>query len=141
MRTVVRALIGALLLATVPATPVRASGAVVLRCEIRYLIGFGSVSGQGDCQVNGVVNNSPVADGRTHATFTAYSPPDNLCALDTATGTMTGALDVDFNWSRFGSIVLVTTTGDINGFGVGELVPGGVCGSFEHLAEITLVGL
>lgn len=122
MRTLIRAgLAGAALLAST-ATPATALGVIVATCDVTYRLGA-YTTGTGTCQITGTTTN-----GQVHVLAPAGMAfsvmPGSLprCAQDTATGTMAGALNVAFTWTRFGEAGVVTTTGDLNGAGAGAFV-------------------
>ncbi|HVF04223.1 MAG TPA: hypothetical protein VNA20_05230 [Frankiaceae bacterium] len=114
MRTVLAAVTAALL--SVPlAGPATAAGEVVVTCTVRYRYPTGYTSGTGSCSVTGVVNGTLYSAGAASMSFAVQ----NACPQQTATGTISGALDVNFNWSRTGASVVITTTGDVNGVAFG----------------------
>ncbi|HWL35974.1 MAG TPA: hypothetical protein VNQ77_07250 [Frankiaceae bacterium] len=69
------------------------------------------------------VTSGVVINGSAHADYTAVLPADTTCIISgTATGNVTGAVNVNFNWVRLGAVAVITTTGDINGAGVATFV-------------------
>ena len=57
------------------------------------------------------------------ATYTVNEPVGATCVITgSASGTVTGAVNVSFNWTRVGATAVITTTGDVNGAGVAGFV-------------------
>jgi hypothetical protein len=64
-----------------------------------------------------------VSSGSASAYYTVNEPPGNACLLTgSATGTVSGFVNVSFAWNRVGALAVVTTTGDFDGSGVAEFV-------------------
>jgi hypothetical protein len=54
------------------------------------------------------------------SSFTANEPADATCLLSgSASGHISGAIEVDFNWTRLGPFAVISMTGHVNGIGTG----------------------
>jgi hypothetical protein len=88
--------------------------------------GCGVSTGTAELSVTGEVNGSVVVGGITanaHASFTVNEPTGPTCVVSgSASGTVTGAVSVDFNWTRVGAVAVITTSGQISGAGVAAFV-------------------
>ncbi|HWL35973.1 MAG TPA: hypothetical protein VNQ77_07245 [Frankiaceae bacterium] len=63
------------------------------------------------------------AFGSASASYTVVDPADATCVISgSATGSVTGAIDVNFTWLRVGATAVITTTGDIDGAGAAVFV-------------------
>lgn len=78
----------------------------------------GTSSGTASLSALGVWLNGQPISGPVDATFTAFGSPGTCPVTGTASGSTTGAVNVNFNWTRLGAVAVITTSGDINGFGV-----------------------
>lgn len=56
------------------------------------------------------------------ATFTVNEPPSTCPATGSAAGTVTGAINVNFTLTRLGSLAVISTTGEITGAGIANIV-------------------
>ena len=65
--------------------------------------------------------------GAAHAEFDAYSSAVPPCTIyGTASGSISGPLDLQFNWVRsYGSLAVFTVSGDASGAGTAVWVPSG----------------
>lgn len=67
--------------------------------------------------------------GHVHASYTVNEPPATCPVQGSATGSTTGAVTVNFVWTRLGATAVITTTGSVNGAGVAAfVVVGNPCG-------------
>ena len=103
------------------ATP-PATGGVVVFSGTAAIDCFGCGVSQGTAELtgSGVVGTNVVTNGSAHADYSVselnVSP---ACVITgSASGTVTGAINVAFNWTRVGATAVITTTGDITGAGV-----------------------
>jgi hypothetical protein len=85
--------------------------------------GCGTSNGKAHLDVTGTVS------GGVDATFTVNEPAATCPVQGSATGSTTGAVTVNFVWTRLGATAVITTTGQINGAGVAAFVVVGLpCG-------------
>ena len=88
--------------------------------------GCGVSSGTADLCVTGYVLGQPVVGvcitgGRNAtATYTVTEIPSQCPVTGSATGVVTGAVNVSFSWTRIGETAVITTTGDIDGGGTAK---------------------
>lgn len=83
----------------------------------------GTPSGTASLTGVGVTLDAQVVNGSATANYTVTEPTDETCVVTgTANGSVTGAIDVSFNWIRVGATAVITTTGDVNGAGVAVFV-------------------
>jgi hypothetical protein len=108
MRSLVAAAALASLACPLTASPASASGALVLTCTLAYNGGTGT----GECTATGA-NNGAIVLGAVHMDFRPHAG----CPGAGADGTMTGAVDASFVWTRVGAAGVITTAGDLNGAG------------------------
>ncbi len=99
-------------------TPANAAGAVAFT-GTAHIDCFGCGSSTGTADLTGVGTHS----GAATANFTVFEPEGATCVVTgSASGTVTGAVNVVFNWTRVGATAVITTSGDINGAGVAAFV-------------------
>jgi hypothetical protein len=82
---------------------------------------FGCGDSTGTASLTGVgVAGGAVVNGAAHASYSVNeSAASPGCVISgTASGSVTGAIAVQFNWSRVGAVAVISTTGDIDGTGV-----------------------
>jgi len=71
----------------------------------------------------GVTLEGNVISGTANATYTVTDPADVTCVITgSATGSVTGAINVGFTWLRVGATAVITTTGEVNGAGAAVFV-------------------
>lgn len=118
MRSILRAGLAAVALLATTTTPASAQGVAVLTCRVTYRLGS-FTTGTGTCQVTGEVDGSISVLSGASMTFSVQPGTLPNCLDDRGTGSMSGALNLTFAWTRFGEAGLFTTAGDINGGGAG----------------------
>lgn len=77
--------------------------------------GCGISSGTASLTFTGYYNGYAVVNGPAFASYTVVETPSQCPVTGSATGTVVGAVNVVFNWTRVGATAVVTTSGDING--------------------------
>jgi hypothetical protein len=78
--------------------------------------GCGTSAGSAALQFTGVYSGYPAVLADATANFIANESADVTCVITgSASGTVTGVINVDFNWTRVGPLAVITTSGDING--------------------------
>lgn len=99
--------------------------------------GCASTTGTASLVVTGVLGGNALVGAPATARFNAMYPPVILRQIDclvvgVAHGSVSGAVDVEFNWTRLGAVAVITTTGEVTGVGTATLFvtsPAGVpCG-------------
>lgn len=71
---------------------------------------------------SGHVNPLPI-NPNLFASYTVAEPAGATCVVTgTASGTTTGVVNVTFNWTRLGAVAVISTSGDVNGSGLGVFV-------------------
>ena len=97
-----------------------ATGGAVAFTGTAYLdcFGCGYSHGTADLSVIGLVGGN-VVDGPAYADYTMVQPNISpFCMISgSASGYVTGTVNVTFNWTRVGALALIGTTGDITGLG------------------------
>ena len=81
------------------------SGTASINC-----FGCGSSSGTADLTLLDT-------GGAVHADYDVTEPSITCPLTGSATGTTTGAINVNFTWTRTGATAVISTTGDVNGVG------------------------
>lgn len=140
MRVLLAAAAAAVLIT--PAPPATAVGSLTLDCTFAYRSGVGLTTATGWCNVVGVIGTN-VVDGFATASATLYEPVGLTCHVTTQmAGTITGAVSLSFTLVRFTGLASVTTSGDLDGAGMGAFARvGDTCGkeTAAHLV-VPLVG-
>ena len=121
MRSVLRAALVAPVLALpfAVASPASAHGVVEFTGPANInCIGCGVSTGTADLVFTGEVNGRIVVLGPGYASFTVNSPTGVMCmTTGSASGSITGAVNVCFNGTRVGNQVVLTVSGDPGPFG------------------------
>lgn len=100
------------------AVPSSAQGAGVFTGEASInCFGCGVSSGTATLSVTGEVNGVAQVGASASATYTVTEIPSQCPVTGSANGTVSGAVNVTFAWTRVGATALITTSGDINGGG------------------------
>jgi hypothetical protein len=107
-------------------TPADAAGAVVFTGTANIDC-FGCGVSTGTAELTGVGTlldpANPVLTGAATANYTVNEPDGATCVVTgAASGTVTGAVDLSFNWTRVGAVAVITTSGDVEGAGVALFV-------------------
>jgi hypothetical protein len=106
-----------------PAMPARATSGLTFTADIVVNgLGAGGRSGEAWLCVNGVVGLTVVTCGggyNAHATFTLVNSQPLCLATGDAWGSVTGAVQTDFTWTRVGGTAFITTSGGSVGNGNG----------------------
>jgi hypothetical protein len=105
-------------------TPVNAAGAGAYTGTANIdCFGCGVSTGTACLNLTGVYNGYVAVNGQACATYTVNEPAGVTCVVTgSASGTVTGVVNVSFNWTRVGATAVITTSGDINGAGVAAFV-------------------
>ena len=110
-----------------------------------YIDCFGCdvTTGRADLRLTGLIGAVPLLRATAAAEFVADQPRGDLNCMHTgsATGSVNGPVDLEFNWTRIGMFAVISTTGDINGAGTAALTvvdPIGVvpCGGFVRAVVV-----
>ncbi len=126
MKAILRSAIVAAGMATALATsmtPASADTGAVAFTGTASITCFGCGDSNGTAALTGVgaTVEGGVVNGSATATYTVHE--DNAVGIEcvvsgTANGSTTGAVAVNFNWTRVGAVAVITTSGQINGAGV-----------------------
>jgi hypothetical protein len=108
------------------------SGTAAIDC-----FGCGDSAGTAELTVAG---DGPTL-GAAHADYTVHEGTGTDCVISgAADGTVTGAINVSFNWNRVGAVAQINTSGDLNGSGAAAFVvtgPAGLpCGAHNLTAMV-----
>jgi hypothetical protein len=127
LKAILRTAVVAAGMATALATsmmPANAAGAVVFTGTADIAcFGCGTSSGTAELTGVGVTTGGGAVNGSAHASYTVQEDAGVNCVITgTASGTVTGSVNVSFNWTRVGAVAVISTTGDINGAGVAAFV-------------------
>jgi hypothetical protein len=91
--------------------------------------GCGTSNGNASLNIVGASASGGPINGAANATFTVNEPAATCPVQGSAVGSTTGALAVNFVWTRLGATAVITTSGDIGGAGVAAfVVVGNPCG-------------
>ena len=113
------------------------SGTATIAC-----FGCGDSTGTATLQGEGATAGRGVVSGSASATFTVNEPAVGpACVVTgTATGSVTGAINVTFGWTRVGATAVITTNGEITGAGAAAFhvtSPSGIpCGASNVTADV-----
>jgi hypothetical protein len=146
-RTALKAILRSAIVVASLATAVATTGAPASATGVIAFDGTATIScfGCGDkpgtAALTGVgVNNGAAVSGSASASYTVHEGTGTGCVVSgAADGTVTGAINVSFNWNRVGAVAVINTTGDINGSGEAAFVvttAGLPCGTTNLQAHV-----
>lgn len=116
--------------------PAQAQGAVAFTGTATIdCFGCGTSTGTATLSGSGVLNGAAVS-GSASASFDLEEPAATCPASGSASGSVTGVVNVDFTWLRVGATAVITTSGDIDGAGTAAfaVTSGLVCGEDDVTA-------